>query len=222
MVTNFTFTGWSAKATYTRFEPPKRDAPRGGTAGGGSRPIALACASTPSNRHPILTALSPGKHIGLSRSQHPVFFVHLPQTSAQSAEFSLFDKEMNGIYQQNIPIANQAGLINIRLPEDAPHLVPNQTYYWSFAVACNPKDRTEDLVVGGWIEHTPLSKSIQQQLAKATAIERVSFYAKQGFWYDAVATIIELQKLEPSNSQLSQSWNDLLTSVGLTVIATVN
>ncbi|PAX48934.1 hypothetical protein CK510_28190 [Brunnivagina elsteri CCALA 953] len=222
MVTNLTTTAWSAKATSTNFEPPKRDAPRGGTAGGGSRPIALACASSLSNRDIALTALSPGKHIGLSQLQRPVFFVHLPQTGAQSAEFSLFDKEMNGIYQQNIPITNQAGLINIQLPKDAPSLVPNKTYYWSFAIACNPSDRTEDLVVGGWVEYTPLSHLIQEKLAASTVIERASLYAKQGFWYDAVATIIELQNLQPNNPQLSQSWNELLTSVGLTVVATAN
>jgi hypothetical protein len=219
MVTNLTVTAWAAKPTSASFEPPpRRDAPRGGTAGGGSRPAALACASTSSDRNPTLTALSPGKHIGLSQLQQPVFFVHLPQTNAQSAEFSLFDQEMNGIYQKNIPITNQAGLITIRLPKDAPSLVANKTYHWSFAVACNPSDRTEDWVVGGWVEHSPLSSYIQKQLAKATVIERVSLYAKQGFWYDAVATIIELQSQQPNNSQLSQSWKELLSSVGLSVI----
>jgi hypothetical protein len=223
MVTNFTASALAAEPNSTSFEPPPRkDAPRGGTAGGGSRPVALACASTSSSRNLAITPLSPGKHIGLSQLQRPVFFVHLSQTIAQSAEFSLFDKKMNGIYQQNIPIINQSGLINIRLPKDGPSLVSNQTYYWSFAIACNPNDRTEDMVVGGWVEHTLLSDSIQAQLASSTVIERVSLYAKHGFWYDAVATIIEFQNLQPNNSQLSQSWNELLTSVGLTIVATAN
>jgi Domain of Unknown Function (DUF928) len=221
IVINLTLTARAAAANSTGFEPPKRDAPRGGTAGGGSRSI-LACASTLSNRNSALTALSPGKHIGLSQLQRPVFFVYLPQTIAQWAEFSLFDKDMNGIYQQDIPINNQAGLLAIRLPKDAPSLVPNKPYYWSFAVVCNPGDRTEDLVVGGWVEHTSLNNSIQEKLTTATVIERISLYAKQGFWYDAVATIIELQNLQPHNSQISQSWNELLTSVGLTVVATAN
>ncbi|MEA5570718.1 DUF928 domain-containing protein [Calothrix sp. UHCC 0171] len=223
MVTNLTIPTWAANPMPANFEPPpRRDAPRGGTAGGGSRPVTLACASTLSNQTPVLAALSPGKYIGLSRLQRPVFFVLLPPSIAQSAEFSLFDGEMNGIYQTRIPISDRNGLISINLPEDAPPLVKNKIYYWSFAVTCNPSDRTEDWVVGGWIEHVPLDQTLQQQLAQASAIERVSLYAKQAFWYDAVATIIELQHQQPSNTQISQSWKELFTSVGLSMIATAN
>jgi hypothetical protein len=58
-------------------------------------------------------------------------------------EFSLFDEQMNGIYQVNLPISQQAGLVNIRLPETAPALAQDKPYYWSvlwFAVqAIAPK-----------------------------------------------------------------------------------
>ncbi|BAZ08656.1 hypothetical protein NIES4071_04610 [Calothrix sp. NIES-4071] len=204
----------------TSFEPPPRkDAPRSGTAGGGSRNDSLFCGSQTRTKN--LTALSPGKHIGLSHDGHPVLFVYLPKTNAQMAELSIFDANMNGIYQTNISVANSKGLIAIKLPS-APSLVKNQPYYWSFALACNPVDRTEDLVVGGWIEYRQLSQNLQNQLAKATSIERVSIYARNGYWYDAVATMIELQQKEPQNSHLARSWTELLTSVGLNlnVVAT--
>jgi Domain of Unknown Function (DUF928) len=203
--------------------PPRKDAPRSGTAGGGSRP-AIACAgATKGATTKTLTALSPGKHVGLSHKERPVFFVYLPKTSAQEAEFSLFDAKMNGIYQTNMSVANTEGVIAIQLPS-APSLAKNQPYYWSFALTCNPDDRTEDLVVGGWVEHTQLTASLQEQLLSSTAVERISLYAKNGYWYDAVATIIELQHTQPKNSQLAQTWNELLTSVGLNlnVIATAN
>jgi hypothetical protein len=50
-------------------------------------------------------------------------------------------------------VPKQAGLVGIRLPDTAPALAQDKPYYWTVALACNPSDRTEDLVVGGWIEH---------------------------------------------------------------------
>lgn len=206
--------------------PPRKDAPRSGTAGGGSRTDSVACASSiqTKTKTKALTALSPGKHIGLSHDRRPVLFVYLPKTNAQVAEFSLFDAKMNGVYQTNISVANSKGFIAIQLPDSAPSLVKNQSYYWSFALTCNPDDRTEDWVVGGWVEYRQLSQNLQNQLIKASKVERVSLYARNGYWYDAVATIIELQQKEPQNSQLGKTWTELLTSVGLNLnlVATAN
>lgn len=197
--------------------PPRKDAPRSGTAGGGSRTDSLACASSIQTKTKTLTALSPGKHVGLSHNRRPVLFVYLPKTNAQVAELSLFDAKMNGIYQTNISVANNKGFIAIQLPDSAPSLVKNQPYYWSFALTCNPNDRTEDLVVGGWVEYRQLSQNLLWELIKASKVERVSLYARNGYWYDAVATIIELQQKEPQNEAIARTWTELLTSVGLSL-----
>ncbi len=195
--------------------PPGRDAPRGGTAGGGSRPVGTACLSNPSAKSNSLTALSPGRHLGLTQSDRPNFIVYVPQTTAQMAEFSLFDEQMNGIYQFSVPVSQQAGLASVRLPDTALPLAKDKPYYWTFALVCNPNDRTEDLVVGGWIEHASLSDTLKQQLVNVAAIERVSLYAKQGFWYDAVNALVELQQTQPNNPELATTWAELMKSVGL-------
>jgi hypothetical protein len=134
-------------------------------------------------------------------------------------EFSLFDEQMNGVYQMNFPVANRTGLIKIELPENAPSLVKDKPYYWTVALICNPNERTEDMVVGGWIERTELNDSLKQELAKLGGLDRVSFYAKQGFWYDAVNSLVELGQAEPGNLALAASWAELLKSVGLEAIA---
>ncbi len=216
---------WTAKvlAKYQiadGFEPPPgKDAPRGGTIGGGSRPVGTACLSNPSATSGSLTALSPGRHLGLTQVDRPNFLVYLPQTTAQTAEFSLFDEQMNGIYQMSIPISKQRGLVSIRLPDTAPSLAKGKPYYWTFALACNSTDRTEDLVVGGWIERAEPNDNFKQQLANTDGIKRASLYAQQGFWYDALTTLVELQRSQPNNPALIASWKELLTSVGLDAIA---
>lgn len=206
--------GGVSRLTTVSFEPPPRkDAPRSGTAGGGSRQDSLACAFSIQSK--TLTALTPGKHIGLSHDRRPILYVYLPKTNAKVAEFSLFDAKMNGVYQTDISIEKNQGFIAIKLPSQAPSLVKNQPYYWSFALACNPNERTSDLVVGGWIEYTQLSQDLENQLSKANSVERISLYARNGYWYDAVATVMEQQQKEPHNSQLARTWTELLTSVGL-------
>lgn len=211
---------WAESKVVPSFEPPPgRDAPRGGTSGAGSRPVGTLCLSNPSATSDALRTLSPGRHLGLTQAERPNFLVYLPQTTAQMAEFSLFDEQMNGIYQVSIPVT-KAGLVSIRLPDTAPALAKDKPYYWTFALACNATDRTEDWVVGGWIERAEPSDSLKQQLATATAVEKVALYAKQGFWYDALTTLTELQQTQPNHPALAATWAQLLKSVGLDAIAT--
>ena len=209
-----------AQSRPTSFEPaPGRDTPRGGTAGGGSRPVASACnLSKNAIRGGTLTALSPGSHLGLTQSDRPKFLVYLPQTVAQTMEFSLFDEQMNGVYQMNLPVSNRTGLVSIELPENAPSLVKDKPYYWTVALVCNPNERTEDMVVGGWIERAELNDSLKQELAKARGVERASLYAKRGFWYDALNTLVEMRQAEPGNLAIAASWAELLKSAGLDAI----
>jgi hypothetical protein len=205
---------WAQSNATTIFEPPPgRNAPRGGTAGGGSRPVGGACLSNPSAKSSSLTALVPDHHLGLTQAERPNFLVYMPQTTAQTAEFSLFDEQMNGIYQMSVPVS-KAGLVSIRLPDTAPPLAKDKPYYWTVALACNPSDRTEDWVVGGWIERAEPSATLKQQLANVTAVERASLYAKQGFWYDALDTLVELQRTQPNHPVIATTWAELMKSVG--------
>lgn len=209
---------WAEPDATAIFEPPPgKDAPRGGTAGGGSRPVRTACVSNPSAKPSSLTALVPGRHLGLTQAERPDFLAYIPQTTAQTAEFSLFDQQMNGIYQMRVPVS-KAGLVSIRLPDRAPPLSKDTPYYWTVALVCNPSDRTEDWVVGGWIERAEPSAALKQQLANVTAVEQVALYAKQGFWYDALNTLVELQRTQTNHPTVVTRWAELMKSVGLDAI----
>ena len=205
---------WASNVAASFEPPPGRDAPRGGTVGGGSRPAGEMCLANPSAKTSSLTALVPGRHLGLTQAERPTFLIYIPQTTAQTAEFSLFDEQMNGIYQMSVPVS-KTGLVSIRLPDTALPLVKDKPYYWTVALACNPSDRTEDWVVGGWVERAEPSATLKQQLANVTPIEKASLYAKQGFWYDALNTLVELQHTQPNNPAAATTWVQLMKSVGL-------
>ncbi|AFZ03082.1 DUF928 domain-containing protein [Calothrix sp. PCC 6303] len=199
-----------ALAGNSDFEPPpKKDAPKGGTAGGGSRTNQKKCLEG------SLAALSPKNQIGLTQVQRPKFWVNLPNSQAKIGEFSLFDAQMRGIYQTNIPL-QQPGLLNLEIPHNAPSLAKNTPYYWAFAVVCNQSDRTEDIVVGGWVEYRDIDLKFQQKLAQSNKIQQVSQNFQQGYWYDALASLIELQKIQSaSNPEIAEAWSVMFKVAGI-------
>lgn len=210
---------WADSPVTVSFNPPPgRNAPRGGTVGGGSRPVQIACLSNPSANSGSFTAIAPGSHIGLSQSDRPNLYVYIPQTTAQTAEFSLFDEHKNGIYQVSVPVS-QTGLVRMGLPDTAPSLAPDQPYYWTVALVCNPSDRMEDWVVGGWVEHVSKDNPLPEPLENITDLEKVTLYAQEGFWYDALNILVELQRSQPNNPAVANSWTELMESVGLEEIS---
>lgn len=186
--------------------PPKNP---DGTAGGGSRdggkcPQDIATSDQP------LTALVPAKKLGLTMAEHPTFFVYVPQTAARVAEFGLFDKNNNGIYQKTFTLVGTPGIISFSLPTNAPPLEIGRDYKWSFAIICAPDDRLQDQLVSGSIRRTKPESALLSQLEKAAPQERVPLYEASGFWYDALSILSELLSSQPDNPNLKAAWKELL------------
>ncbi|MBL1175265.1 DUF928 domain-containing protein [Pantanalinema sp. GBBB05] len=197
--------------------PPGQGTPKG-TAGGGSRPAThLACLQKP-NHQENLVALAPTQSVGLTTQATPTIWVYVPNTTATTLEFSLFTQAQEGLYQVNLPIRAD-GLLKITLPANTASLTPNQSYYWTAALVCDPKRRTKDWLVEGRIQQQPLSAQLQQQLAAASAEQQIQLYLQAGFWYDALNTYLELSKTQPNHPALSLLWTDLLKTAGLRPIA---
>jgi Domain of Unknown Function (DUF928) len=200
------------------FDPPPGQGEPGSTAGGASRPIKSSCLVHP-EKTDSLTPLSPKTYLGLTAQARPTFWVYVPETPAQTLEFSLFDRQRKGIYQTRIKISNTAsGLVQIPLPETAPELTPNQSYAWTVALVCNPKRRTEDWVANGWIQRQPLNVQLQKHLKQTkTDLERVKLYHQSQFWYDAIALLI--QPAQTSSAASNQAWTETVKAAGLNQIA---
>jgi Domain of Unknown Function (DUF928) len=200
------------------FDPPPGQGVPGGTVGGGSR--TLQCLSSSSALPSALpSALAPSRQIGMTDRDHPRFWVYLPPHEATHLEFSLYDQDHNGLYQVILPVAAGADLQPIDLPIGAPALAPQATYQWTVALICNPERRTQDWVMGGWIQRAPIGQALAQQLAQAQGIERVQRYAQGGFWYEALDQMLALQQAQPQSPALQSSLVALLQSAGLDQVA---
>lgn len=213
------YSGSHLKSVGQSIEPPPGQGSPNGTVGGGSRTSSTLCLRSPQPTGRLM-ALSPKGQIALTSRDRPDFWIYLPKTTAQMVELSVFDAEMNGVYQTLLPISTEAGLVSLQLPPEAPKLKQNQPYYWTVALVCNQNDRTSDWVVGGWIKHIKLDLSAQEKLTSATADDRVSLYMAQGLWGQAFSLLTELRQTQPYDSHLAIVWTELLRSVGLETLGT--
>ncbi|MEW5861539.1 MAG: DUF928 domain-containing protein [Cyanobacteriota bacterium] len=169
-----------------------------------------------------LMALLPSTNIGLTVAARPTLFVAFPETSAQEAEFILYDGETTQQvkYETTLPIPNKAGVVSVSVPQkDAPPLVVGKTYRWSLSVICDPEDRGADIVVEGWIQRVQPSLVLRNALEKAAPRDRPAIYADAGMWLDTVASLADLRNANPNDSTLISDWKDLLKSVNLGTVA---
>lgn len=196
--------------------PPKNpDETRGGgTRDGGRCPKDAMTSAQP------LTALSPVPGPGLTVAERPTFLAYVPQTTAQTAEFSLFDQNNKGIYQTTFALTNTPGIVSFSLPSNAPPLEIGKDYTWSFAMICDPKNRLQDQFVRGRIRRTKLDSTLMNQIEKAAPKERVSLYRTADVWYEALFTLFELQRSQPDDPSVSAAWKESLNSGGLDSVAT--
>jgi len=200
-----------------QFKPPDFGTPRT-TAGGATRSDSCAVGQTP------LTALVPvpkkgSGPLGLTIQERPSFFLYLPKTSAQTAEFTLVDADFNDVYRTMIPLSGQIGVVQFQLPPDAPPLEVGKMYQWFFNIVCEPRDRLRDAFVSAWIQRVEPDSALVGALSKATPRQRPNVYAQAGIWQDTLEALSELRQTQPMDVSLTSEWTNLLKSVGLEKIS---
>lgn len=203
----------SETSALAQFKPPNRGAPRT-TAGGATRGSCLKEKIKP-------TALVPTTELGkfgMTTEARPSFFVYLPKTSAESAEFTLKDIDENDIYRTMIPLIGQnetGGIVSFQLPADAPALEVGKDYQWFFNLVCRPTDRINDEFTTAWIHRVAPDTALTTALKSATPRQRPNIFAQAGIWQDTLAALTELRRTRPSDPTLTDEWTSLLKSVGL-------
>jgi len=213
------------------FEPPPGQGAPGQTAGGGRRDagrceairLSEGVAAHQAVSRRSLTALIPNSNAGLTTAKQPSFFFYIPEVATQKAEFVL-DTVENGKRKQvvafQVALAGQPGVFKLTLPPDAPSLNVNQDYFWAFSILCQSQGTLRDPLVSGKVRRVQVDATLAAQLDQATALEKVSLYARSGIWYEAITQLASLRQTQPNDSQLSQAWQTLLQSVGLQDVAT--
>ena len=164
-------------------------------------------------------ALVPNTAVSLTASSNPKLYFHVPQTSqSQIIEFVLRDRQDRLVYETFIETKGQSGIMSVEIPlftnERSKSLDSITDYHWYLSYICNSEQRSQDLVLEGWIDLVELPKTTKDKLKTLTLTEQANFYRQQGIWHDALATAAhQLQTQSENNFQLQ--WSEFLNEIGL-------
>jgi Domain of Unknown Function (DUF928) len=152
------------------FDPPPGEGTPVRTIGGSTRSGHGACRTQPAEGLPW------GAPQGLmvepvtaERRAPSAMWVYLPTTQATHLELSLFDRAGNGLYQTLMAVPSGPTTL------DLPTTTHGPGDYWTLALVCNPRDRTQDWVISGPI---PPSSSAQPTPLRLFLIAPLSELAK--------------------------------------------
>ncbi|MGD2182522.1 DUF928 domain-containing protein [Lusitaniella coriacea] len=181
------------------------------TAGGGVRGSGSSCVTKGKDAVP-LTVLMPTSNVGTTFQSDPKLFVSIPKTTAIVAEVAILDEDFNEIYvESDFPLPEQLaqnpGIAQFDLK--GANLQPNQTYIWTFALICDSRDRSRDILVEGQFQRLELDSESKAEIGQKTTLEQAKFYASQGVWIETIDLLSALRQSHP------EEWNELLNSVGL-------
>lgn len=199
--------------TSIQFQPPPEEEQPRDTEGAASRNLGECnvndLESTQSATEEFsLTALVPQNNYGLTTQEHPSFWVYFPDTSAQRAILSIKEVGKSPHWQQSVDL-NQKGIVGIELSQNAPALKIGKNYQWAVIMVCSDRPSPNDPVVTSWIKRV----EDNNQSSSISKLDRVSIYAQQGIWYDALDILIS-QKSSGDNWQ--KLWHEYLESADLT------
>ncbi len=157
-------------------------------------------------------------------SEYPTVFWYMPQTVAPAAEFLLrdeTDKDIKDVYRVKyaLPkstkgVVSPAGIKSLTIANLYP-LEIGKAYHWDFALICNPSDRKDDIIVGGYIKRVQPDPTLASRLQQATPEDRIALYADARLWYETLNALVEVRRDRPNDPNLEDAWNTLLSSVGL-------
>lgn len=152
---------------------------------------------------------------GLTTHEHPTFWYYVPYTkdiAGASAEFVLQDSEENTVYQSSVSLPVKPGIVSVMLPNTTMPLEISKNYRWFFKVSCSGQ-QSSPIYVEGDIQRVNLNAALAQQLAAAQKREKVSIYADNGIWFDAMNLLVQLRQTNPNDVALVSDWSSLLESI---------
>jgi len=165
--------------------------------------------------------LIPKSNDGLTLGESPTFFAYV-SPSATQVEFTLQADDEKGteVYKTTFKV-DQPGIVEVSIPaigDRQKSLEIGQRYQWSFSVACDD-DPSGNYFVKGIVQRIEPQETLKNVLTNPDPMARAIAYAKNGIWYETIATLAQMRRLAPDDSEPRAEWRQLLQSQGLESIA---
>jgi len=191
------------------YKPPKGIGAPGGRIGGGSRgQEALA-----------LFALVPD-HLGLTINNQPTLYWYLSQPVHYPLVLTVNDEnQVKPILETILTTTPTAGIHSMPLQNFNIKLDLDREYQWFVSLAVDPENPSKNIIAGGRIQRVLPQEGLLQQLRNAEPHQVTAIYSEAGLWYDALASISDLIKMRPNDSDYRVGRKALLEQVDLMEVA---
>ncbi len=191
----------------TIYIPPSRGSVET-RAGGGTR--------APS-RLPNVEALAP-QHVGLTTRAGPVLAWFVSGSADAPVELTLTEPgRAEPLLERTVAQRTLPGFHFASLEELGVHLEAGRDYEWSVALVEDPKQRDRDVVSSAAIRRVAPTPALEQALRSGPDAYRA--LARNGVWYDALATLSDAIAARPDDAKLRRERAALLDQVGLAAAA---
>lgn len=182
-------------------------------------------------------ALVPASEIGATVAEFPTLYWYMPKSRAKAVEFVLRDANQQQVYSVKYSLAQYTektaqgddyfvegspGIMSLTVPASAglSPLEIGKEYQWDLTVVCDPAnndpaDHDNRMLMTGGLKRVQADSNLALRAQQASPEERVALYQNAQLWYEAVGTIVELQRQRPTDRNLAATWDKLLNSVGL-------
>jgi hypothetical protein len=175
--------------------------------GGGTRGECLA------GNQP-LAALNPTNNLGVTASDRPsVYFIVPKLDESYPVEFVLRDVSGNSVYETTLEAGKSKDILGIHLPTNT--MKTSQDYQWYFSIVCDAEDRSQNMVLSGWLRRISPEIALQDAPDVEGRLNLAKSYQQAGLSSDAIATLVELRQTYPNNAQVQLQWNQLLQQLEL-------
>lgn len=186
------------------YNPPFRGAPTS-RVGGASR--------GPENSELKLIVLAP-ESTGLTSRTQPTLYWYSSKALSSPLEFTLNDeRSVKPLVELKISVP-QPGIHALHLNYT---LKPEVEYQWSIAAVADPNQRASDTIASGTLKRVQLPVMLADQLNRASKRELPFLYAREGFWYDAIAILSEQIDANPADRDLREQRAALLAQAKLII-----
>ena len=118
------------------------------------------------------------------------------------------------IYEKSFAISNSAGIIAMKMPDDAPILEVGKDYTWRFTVKGKTIEGNK-MVQGKMRRVLPTRNLVAQLPTISKPLERAVLFAQEGIWFEAVQALADAQLTVPTNTEALEEWTSLLKSAKL-------
>lgn len=176
----------------------------------------------PAEALPQVTALVPD-HVARTVSSSPVlyWYVSADLTDTIAVELTLIDeRSIDPVVELRLDGPFEQGVHGVRLADYAVELLPGTEYQWAVALVVDPEHRSRDIVATGWVERVPETPELAAELRSADGLDP-AVYAREGLWYDALASACEGVERDPENARHQSQVAELLEQAGLPSISLV-